>query len=200
MPFPYEPGINKILFTPDGKRLISGGSDRCIRLWNPKTGELINAFEEKTYLWIDALAITHDGRYLFSNDDAETVSCWDMTSQRRLRTITVRGTYVKDLAITPDGKYLIVGSDGYDEAHIEAWSQNSDGDWQLATIQMWSVERLTKPQGWLSKKILGETLYGDDYISGYYEGVERIAISPDGQWLAAGHLYSSTTDLWHWPS
>ncbi|BBH63407.1 hypothetical protein ACTI_00920 [Actinoplanes sp. OR16] len=102
-------GINALVITPDGRRLISGGDDGAVRLWDPDSGQ------EARKLGIHrrevtVLAVSPDGTWLASGDHHGSLRLWDVTTGRPLRSIVAHQDEVSALAISADGAWLATGS------------------------------------------------------------------------------------------
>ena len=59
--------------------IFSGGDDAVIRMWKQSTGKVIRTFETKHTDWIESLAETADGRYIFSASSDHTIIQWEVT-------------------------------------------------------------------------------------------------------------------------
>jgi WD40 repeat protein len=103
--------VNTIVFTPDGKRLISAGGDRLIRIWDLATNKqlytLIGHDEE-----IKAIAITSDGNYLFSGskDIPNSIRLWNLQTRTRIWNLIGHQDLVTSLIVTKDNLKLISAS------------------------------------------------------------------------------------------
>ncbi|AMV36278.1 protein kinase domain-containing protein [Planctomyces sp. SH-PL62] len=64
-----------LVFTPDG-RLVSGGADKAIRIWDPTRGRTILSLNEHASA-VTALAVSRDGGVLVSASRDLTIKLWD---------------------------------------------------------------------------------------------------------------------------
>jgi WD40 repeat protein len=103
--------VPALLFTPDGKALISAGSDKLIRLWDPALGReqrRISGHEAAVL----SLSLTADGRTLASGSSDQTARLWDLASGKEQRRFTGHRGDVASVALSPDGAWLAASASG----------------------------------------------------------------------------------------
>jgi WD40 repeat protein len=100
--------VSDLLFTSDGKRLISSSGDQTIRLWDWSTrqpaGVLRGHLNE-----VDGLALAPDGRTLASRCKDGSIYLWDMAKPSRhlgYQTLPSRGTF-PSFRFTPDSRSIL---------------------------------------------------------------------------------------------
>jgi WD40 repeat protein len=123
----HEGAVNALLFSPDGRRMISGGEDGTIKVWNVDDGSLENSVDahEKAVL---ALALKDDGSALASGGSDGKVKLWAPATVKLLHTIPAHARPVRALSWSPDGKLLASGGE---DRVIQVW--RDDGS-QAASI------------------------------------------------------------------
>jgi WD40 repeat protein len=107
----HKAGVTSIRFSPTGKRLASGSSDKTVRLWNPTTGkELAQLSEHNNGMGVTAISFSPDEEML-ATADGRTVKLWEVKTGERIRTIFHEGKNERTncVAFSPDGKTLAVG-------------------------------------------------------------------------------------------
>ncbi|MDP6546547.1 MAG: WD40 repeat domain-containing protein [Phycisphaerae bacterium] len=198
--------VRAVAFSPDGKRLASGGFDGFIRTWNTTTGKKLLAFWGPSGVF--SIAFSPDGKRLASGYLDGSIRIWDAAAGKKLLTIKARRSWdvpdiMYSIAFSPDGKRLVSGSDDkaitiwdtvtgkelltLDEGCVRCVAFSPDGK-RLAsggydTITLWNIAT--------GKKLL--TLKG--YLGGGQGEVRSVAFSPDGKRLASG---SNDVDIKIW--
>ncbi|MBI1764504.1 MAG: WD40 repeat domain-containing protein, partial [Acidobacteria bacterium] len=167
--------IWKVIFTRDGKYLISAGEDKVIRVWDVETGRLARTIQGEIGDGIEgkiyAMALSPDERYLAVGGllvgDRANASAIRL---HNFRTGAVVGTLLKGhdniilaLAFSPDGRYLVSGS-GDHTARI----------WDLVANP---IKEAYPP------------------LRGHTKEIYAVAFSPDGKQIATGS-YDYTLKLW----
>lgn len=106
-------GIYNVAFSPDGKRLVSCGTDDAIKLWDIVTGKEIRSMTGHKDD-VTAVGFSPDGRTLVSGGLDSTVRIWDAGSGKEIKTLgrTEFGS-VMSVGFSPDGRY--VAARGKDE-------------------------------------------------------------------------------------
>ncbi|XVF08792.1 hypothetical protein REPUB_Repub07fG0033500 [Reevesia pubescens] len=83
----HEGGCASILFEYNSGKLISGGQDRSIKMWDTSTGSLSHSLFGCLGSVLD-LAITHDNRFIIAASSSNNLFVWDVNSGRVCHTLT----------------------------------------------------------------------------------------------------------------
>lgn len=108
------------LYLPGGKNVISGGTDRSVRLWDRTTGRLIRAFRSSDA--VESIAINPDGSTVLAGTTGGAIEVWETTSGRLLHTLQGHKKDVLALAVSADGGSI--ASAGYDGT-VRIWSTST---------------------------------------------------------------------------
>ena len=150
--------VSSIAFSPNGRRLVSGGHDSTVRVWHVYTGQLLHTLEEHTDKVL-SVAFSPDGKIFASSDVNDTIQLWDAHTFQTLHTLSTKESFfflnqpgwVYSVAFSPDGKTLANGD-----------NNNS--------IRIWDVST-------------GKLLHK---MGGHDWGIRSVAFSSDGVTLASG--------------
>lgn len=109
--------ITSIVFSPDGKYILSGGGDKAIKLWETATGREVRTLREHSDS-IGQVVFSDDGKFALSKDTAFMSSSliqWDIVTGK---TVKKNKVFPSRSAFTSNGKYIV----GEEEIHdISLW-------------------------------------------------------------------------------
>ena len=158
----HSGNVSTICFSPDGKYLASGSSDKNIKLWEVGTGREIRTFVAPDM--IDFVAFSPDGKALLSLESKGGIKLWDVKTGKEIRTLRNAGKPIIAIAaaFSPDGAFLAVAA-----AHNE---KAPGQDLSFRNIQLLDIKT-------------GREMMT---FKGHTSSVHTIAFSPDRKYLASG--------------
>lgn len=105
----HTAGVNAVGITTDGRYIVSGGSDKTLRLWELETGQCIRVFKGHKGE-VNTLAMIPDGQFFVSGSRDSTLRLWDLNAGKCLKIFKGHDDDVNTAAVTPDGKLVVSGS------------------------------------------------------------------------------------------
>lgn len=107
----------------DGTRLVAGGRDRTVRIWDTETAELLTTLEGHDGPVNSVAMLSEDrfnplGGYVVSGSDDATVRYWDVQQQKELSCFRGHIEPVRCIAISPRNQFAVSGSD---DGTIRRW-------------------------------------------------------------------------------
>ncbi len=118
----HTDAVYNVAWSPDGRRIASGGADTTVQVWNPNTGEVLRIYRGHTGT-VNSVAWSPNSQRLASADSdgtIGTVRVWDSSSGHTLLT-KVYADHVSRIAWSPDGRWIASASG----VTIEVWDFSS---------------------------------------------------------------------------
>jgi WD40 repeat protein/serine/threonine protein kinase len=101
--------IQSLAFSPDGRRLVSAGKDRSVRIWDTATAAQLMVLGGHTDE-VFAAVFHPDGRRVASAGRDGAILVWDLATAAEVARLQGHTNYVFSLAFSPDGTSLVSGS------------------------------------------------------------------------------------------
>ena len=185
--------VSAVAFSPDGRHIISGSSDKTLWLWERASGREVRRFEYNRIV-----ALSPNGRLFVSRSADKTLRLWEAPSGRELARFEGH-TDLVTIAFSPDDRHIAsgAGSSG-DDNTVRLWDAASGREVRRFEGHTSWVEALAfSPDGrhivsgsWDKTLRLWETASGREVrrFEGHDHRVISVAFSPDGL-----HIVSSST-------
>jgi WD40 repeat protein len=196
----HTDSVTSVVFSPDGRRIVSGGWDNLVKVWDANTGSEMRTLERHMD-WVLSVAISADGRSIASASQDNNVTLWSFDGKKNL---TLRGHTggVRSLAFSPDCRQIATGS--YDNS-VKVW--NAGTGEELLTfrrhVSMVECVAFSPDSTRIASGSRDGTLKMWDAATGrevfkfrgHDDPLTCIAFSPDGRWIASGSA-DKTVKIW----
>jgi WD40 repeat protein len=107
----HTAAIAGLALVPDGSVLITGGSDKSVRVWEATSGKQLRTFQGHMTA-VTAVAARGDGKQLASASEDGAIRIWDLNSEDEHKAMTEATDSLWAVAFSPDGKRVAAaGSD-----------------------------------------------------------------------------------------
>ena len=97
-------------FSPDGKWIAAGGTDKTVTVWNAVTGKLQRTLRGHTSL-VASVAFSPDGMLLASASFDRSIRIWVLETGETLEILNGHEAEVRMVAFAPNGRLLLSTSD-----------------------------------------------------------------------------------------
>ncbi|KAF5184332.1 Eukaryotic translation initiation factor 3 subunit i [Thalictrum thalictroides] len=158
--------INRAVWGPLNKTIISVGEDAVVRIWDSETGKLIKESEKETGHRdaITSLSKSADGSHFLTGSLDKSARLWDT------RTLTLIKTYVTErpvnaVAMSPLLDHVVIGG-GQDARNVTTTDR-----------------RAGKFEAKFFHKILQEEIGG---VKGHFGPINALVFNPDGRSFSSG--------------
>jgi WD40 repeat protein/serine/threonine protein kinase len=200
--------IIRVVFSPDGGRLVSCGVDKTIRVWSLETGQELRRIANGAA--VTDIAIFPDGRRAIAASSDQTITIWDLETGNPLRRMLdfANGTGGR-VAISPDGlRALFARSDnawlwdvetgeairvlngqkgiscvGFSPDGLRAVTAATD-----ASVRIWALPP-GRPPGYVPPLVEVSRIASDQFV-------QTASISPDGERVLSEHDNNGVARLW----
>ncbi|KAI0834156.1 periodic tryptophan protein 2 [Hypoxylon sp. FL0890] len=112
--------MNALVYSPDGKRIVTTADDGKIKVWDVDSGFCIVTFTEHTS-GVTECEFAKKGNVLFTSSLDGSIRAWDLIRYRNFRTFTAPSRLsFSCMAVDPSGEVVAAGS--LDSFDIHIWS------------------------------------------------------------------------------
>ncbi|MBL7128352.1 MAG: caspase family protein [Ignavibacteria bacterium] len=199
--------VTSVCFSPDGNYILSGSSDKTVKLWDISNGKEIRNFTGHTRS-VNSVCFSPDGKFVLSGSGDGTLKLWDISNGKEIRTFDGSTTGVNSVCFSPDGKYILSGGDYFDPT-VKLWEISSRKEVRIFKGNFRFPNSINfSPDGKFAIISEGSQSFSLWNVStgkeirtfkGHTSAIYSLEFSPNGKYILSGSN-DSTLKLWEFSS
>lgn len=198
----HESEVECVAFSPDSKRVVTGGEDYFVRVWDVATGTQLHRWEHDSGL--DGITWSNNGKFIASGSEEGEAYLWDADTYQLIGKVKT-GSTINSLQFTKDDNHLVVGGNNQ-YLHPQSGKKIYDGFASLIDVAQRKIirqykgmtgsvksVRISADEKWLATGGFDSTARVFDFQTAqlaqtfrFPSRVEAVAFSPDNTFLAVG--------------
>ncbi|KAI5117680.1 hypothetical protein M0805_008459 [Coniferiporia weirii] len=194
-----------VAYSSDGRQIVSGSSDKVLRIWDAQTGSPVGESLTGHLDYINSVAYSPDGRHIVSGSDDWTLRIWDAQTRSPVgEPLTGHSYIVNSVSYSPDGRHIVSGSFDKTLRVWDAQTGSAVGE-PLRGHSYWVNSVAYSPDGrHIVSCSFDKTLRVWDAQTrsaagkphrGHSDNVNSVAYSSDGRYIVSGS-YDNTLRIW----
>ncbi|MDW8299302.1 MAG: WD40 repeat domain-containing protein [Anaerolineae bacterium] len=197
----HTDSVNVLTWSSNGSALVSGSSDRTVRLWNAQSKQLTCVLSEHDHV-VRSIAWSVDGRYMAvaSGSFDRAVHIWDACTKSEVQVLKPFDGAVRSIAWSANGQFLAFG---LSDRTVQVWDVQSnhlawtlEGHTSSVICVAWSADGRLLASGSADRTV---RIWQDnrlvDTLRGHDDSVRCLAWAADRYLLASGSS-DHTVRLW----
>ena len=194
--------LTSVVFSPDGKTLVTAGGDGKIKFWSIATKAEIKTLSGHS-TWLSEAVFSRDGKLLATSSGDKTVAVWEVETGKKLHVLKGHSHYVYGLAFNHDGSLLASGSE---DKTARVWNVTTGKELKTLTGHATAVADVMFLHGEntlvtgsddrtlkLWNAATGESI---KTLSGFSGAISSLVVSPDNRTIISGSFDNLQISFW----
>ena len=194
--------VSSMVFSPDGKRIVSGNSDNTLKVWDAVTGQEVLTLKRRNG-GVSSVAFSPDGKRIVSGgsvfgtpgEDSGKIDVWDAATGQETLTLKLHTGEVSSLAFSPDGRRIVASGSVFGKpGELEVWDAVTGQETLALKLHTGGANLAFSPDGRKIAGSVGKTVKvwdaatGEETLTlkGHTSGVNSVAFSPDSRQIVSG--------------
>ncbi len=105
----HERGVRASSFSSEGSEIATVGMNNGFRLWDVKSGELLETYDTSRISIINHIVFSPDGKLIITGHNDGSMVIWSVETGKVLKHFNAHDGWVETIAVSPNGRSLVSG-------------------------------------------------------------------------------------------